>query len=188
MAAPRRSDLVKLVLARHAHAVRVSKDELEDRRRQFLPVIIAEMPVSERGNWGLLLKTDKNPDFIPSDILVWRPTMEHIDVTSADTMPDDTRVIVPTWINHGVIGKTDGTRDKVGKWIWLDVKAANIPALPPPPGEGGTGSGGDEPGGDDDAELTGRFLAALDRIDVGLNDIHTGVRALVAVIEARRHG
>jgi hypothetical protein len=160
MSAPNRSDVVKRVVAENAHAVNVTEAELEDRRRRFLPVIIAAMPAEDRPQWGVLLKTDKHPNVIPSDILVWRPTMEHIDCLTADDASGGGMVIVPLWKNHGAIGVAPGTQGKVGKWIWLDAMAANIPPLPAKQTDDGP-TDPNKPPAEDEVDTWERELVAL---------------------------
>lgn len=69
----------------------------EGHRRDLLGMICRELNLTNPGdgnNWGLLTKNDRTPPFIPSDILVWNPTLEHVDVLT-DT--------AATWLVIGVI-------------------------------------------------------------------------------------
>ena len=178
MAAPNRSEVVKRVVVGLANFTRVSEAELEDRRRRFLPRIIAAMPAEDAGSWGPLIKTEKTPPYIPSDILVWRPTMEHIDVLTADRMPDGTFVIVPIWKNHGVIGEAKGTEKKRGVWLWKDVKAANIPDLPrvDPPAPPAPPSEPDD--ADNDALFERMLIQGIERIADGVEDMAIAMKAI----------
>jgi len=86
----------------------------DDERRLMLPVFCRELnraePEGDDG-WGVLVKND-HPirRFIPYDVLVWKPTLEHVDVLSATG---------PVWIEHGPIRRT---------WEWQSAKG-----LPEPP-------------------------------------------------------
>lgn len=76
----------------------------EEHKRELLRLIVRELNSTNPGdgnNWGLLTKTERDPDFIPADILVWKPTLEHLDVLT------DTGA---TWINNGPIVNP--------AWVW----------------------------------------------------------------------
>lgn len=66
----------------------------EDRRREVLSQVCGDLNLIDGGRWGLLIKSDRNPPFIPSDILVWAPTREHVDVLTDSG---------PAWIVHEAI-------------------------------------------------------------------------------------
>jgi hypothetical protein len=85
----------------------------DDRRRGLLYYICVALNAEEAAElWGVLEKGDRG-GFVPSDVAVYRPTMEHFDVLAGD--PDR-----PTWQPLGVI--TNPT------WMW---KRATIALFEP---------------------------------------------------------
>lgn len=183
MSAPERSEEVRRVIERFAHLTTWPAEDAEDRRRRFLPVLIEEMPAGERANWGVLLKTERTPPYIPSDILVWRPTMEHVDVLSDREVSPGTWQIRAAWKNHGAIGKAPGTENKVGKWVWLDVRDAKIPPIEPPkPPEPPEPPNPPNPPDDPD-DYERRVLESYDRIAQGIENIAQGLQAVAAIAE-----
>src|SRR3990167_320720 len=76
MNAPNRSAEVVLITTAEATLPFPS----EEARRDFLMgVLIPLLNQVDSGQWGWLVKTEQG-NKIPADIIVWRPTMEHIDV------------------------------------------------------------------------------------------------------------
>ena len=95
----------------------------EDGRRQILAWIAAALNPADGSNWGLLRKMDVPGGRVPADILVWRPTLEHVDVLT-DTGP--------AWIQHPRIELN---------WVWEPAPPVGLPPpvpAPPPTGSGGT--------------------------------------------------
>lgn len=85
----------------------------ENRRREVLGQLCGDLNILDGNQWGLLIKNDRNPPFIPSDILVWLPTREHVDVLTDNGS---------TWIRHEAIPS---------QWSWLVCPVV----VPPPVGE-----------------------------------------------------
>jgi hypothetical protein len=87
----------------------------EDGRREILKVICRELNKTDGDNWGLLSKDDRG-GFVPADIIVWRPTLEHFDVLT-DTGP--------VWGERGQIPPS---------WSWKAAEAPSVaPAVPTVP-------------------------------------------------------
>lgn len=104
-ALPDRSAAVATIVAANLSLL----DGNENHKRDLLGVIIRQLNVdfpADGNNWGYLSKTDRTPAFTPADILMWKPTREHIDVLS-DT--------AATWINYGT--PTNAA------WIWVSAPA-----------------------------------------------------------------
>jgi hypothetical protein len=79
-------------------------DGNEDHRRDLAGIIARELNLTipaDGNNWGLLQKNDRTPPFIPADILVWKPTGEHVDILTDDG---------PMWGVHGPISAA---------WAWI---------------------------------------------------------------------
>lgn len=82
-------------------------DGTDDSKRELLKIIGRTLNTdnpSDGNNWGLLRKNNQGGK-IPADILVWKPTGEHVDVLT------DTGA---TWIVHGPIPP---------EWEWLALAA-----------------------------------------------------------------
>ena len=75
MSAPDRSGEAAAVVNQHRDLLGT-----DDSRRLILPYICAALNVLDNGQWGLLEKQERTPPFVPSDIIVWKPTMEAIQV------------------------------------------------------------------------------------------------------------
>jgi hypothetical protein len=114
----RAAEVSQLVAAKFA--VLLNGDD--NRRRDVLGLLCGDLNLIDAGRWGLLLKTERNPPFTPADILVWAPTLEHVDVlTDAG----------PAWEVHPPIQAT---------WRWLacptSVAAEPHPIVGTPPPTG----------------------------------------------------
>lgn len=183
MAAPNRGSVVREVVERYAPLAIVPLAEVEDRRRSFLLAFIDAMPAAERAEWGLLVKTERNPPFIPSDILVWRPTMEHVDVLTDKDLGNGNGQIRPTWINNGVIGVAPGTEKKKGVWIWRSAADSGVPRLPidpptppePPPIPPTPPTPGDDVGQ--------QLVVGVQQLVAALTGLREDFQQLVAAIE-----
>lgn len=115
MNAPNRSDLVVGVVNQHRELFGT-----DDTRRGLLYYICEALNRLDGGEWGVLVKGDR-ADFIPSDVIVYRSTLEHFDVLKGD--PDG-----PSWQPHGPI--TNPT------WRWERASTMLFaPGNGPAPGE-----------------------------------------------------
>lgn len=89
-------------------------------RRGILYYVCRGLNALDDGNWGVLIKTDQQ-DFIPTDVICWKPTREHFDILGG--APDR-----PIWDPKGIPASD--------KWIWGPadlVKPGNDPPAPPEP-------------------------------------------------------
>ena len=67
--------------------------------------------------WGILIKTDQG-NKIPNDVVVWKPTMRHIDVLPGEG-------IKAIWDDKGIVNNP--------AWVWGKAPAiANPPVVQPP--------------------------------------------------------
>lgn len=110
MNAPNRSSDVAAWVASHRA---LFTGDAEDTTRQLLTPLARHLNAIEgRDVWGLLVKTDRTPPFVPHDILMWKDTREHFDVF---TGPDSGRAedVQPVW---GYNPPPDNDR-----WIWQSV-------------------------------------------------------------------
>lgn len=90
----------------------------DDERRVFLlDTLIPELNKLDEGQWGSLIKTDRTPPFIPSDIVVWQDSREHFDVLT----------------DHGPAWQPDGVMDNPS-WVWgaVPLSPSGEPSTPPP--------------------------------------------------------
>lgn len=108
--APNREDEVKQLVARY----RPMLDGSDDKGRVVTGLVCNDLNRLDAGQWGMLIKNDRNPPFVPYDILVWRPTKEHFDVLSG---------LNSNWQNAGVIPIS---------WDWLACPASSPDTTPPP--------------------------------------------------------
>lgn len=106
--APNRQGEVSSLVAKY----RALLDGSDDKGRIVTGLICNDLNVVDNGQWGMLIKNDRNPPFVPYDILVWKPTREHIDILSGFN---------PMWIDNGLIRP---------EWSWL-VCPTSAPAPPP---------------------------------------------------------
>ena len=84
-----------------------------DNKRQLTGMICTALNRLDGGQWGLMSKDDRNPPFVPEDIIMWRPTRAHIDVMSdSGTVP---------WIVH---------TETPSAWTW--VSCGSTPTEPTP--------------------------------------------------------
>lgn len=92
-AMPNRSAEVAAIVAQHPQYF----DGTDDSRRDLVGIVARDLNATipaDGNNWGLLIKNDRTPPFIPVDIIVWKPTLEHVDVLSATAA---------IWIEHPAI-------------------------------------------------------------------------------------
>lgn len=85
----------------------------DDKGRVVTGLICNDLNRLDGGQWAMLIKNDRNPPFVPYDILVWKPTREHFDVLSG---------LNSEWIPDGPIRST---------WDAVPCPAA-VPDVPPP--------------------------------------------------------
>lgn len=119
MNAPDRSDEVKRIYddLPPTDVMENGKFPNDDVRRVYLlETLLPELHKIDK-SWGYLIKTDQG-NKIPSDIIVWKDTMEHFDVLT-DTGP--------AWQPDGVVPND--------KWIFGVIDNENDPpvVLPPAP-------------------------------------------------------
>lgn len=96
----------------------------DDERRVFLLETLLPVLSALEPQWGYLLKTDRNPPFIPSDIIMWKDTKEHFDVLTGTG---------PAWQPDGVMENP--------LWLWVGGGSTNPnPPGPTPPSETPSGS------------------------------------------------
>ena len=136
-------------------------------RRQSLPALITwlhHVHPEDRDQWGVLVKEDRNLK-IPCDVIVWAPTLEHVDISKADG---------GMWDPHDSIRVNGGDA-----WHWAPAsvvafdgreRATTAPPYPLPgdgdlPGTGG--NGGSTPGGSSQGN--------------GMDEVRDAIRALVDV-------
>ncbi len=117
------------VITRFAAFLTVRSDQVEDTRRKLLPYMIEEMP--NPADWAMMVKTEREPDFIPADVLWYKPTGEHFDVNTAKEVSPGMWQIRPAWVNQGI-----NPRQQAGVWKPISIVEARIPrfdgAAPPP--------------------------------------------------------
>jgi len=125
MSVPNRKAVIESVMAMFAAQTVAPAAEIDGIGRRLLPHFIEAMPIAERSNWGVLRKSTGT---FPYDILVWKPTREHIDVltsraVSGDEQHDKTgpRRLIGTWGNVGVLPRLD--------WTWCDWRQSGIVPL-----------------------------------------------------------
>lgn len=85
----------------------------EDHRRRALDYLCHDLnAIDGRDKWGKLLKPP--PRGIPADVLVWRPTLDHVDALSD---------FGPMWKEHGRIDED---------WEWIPADPIPGTAVPDP--------------------------------------------------------
>jgi len=138
MNAPDRSATVRAFYA--AHPEHFTAERHDENRRRSLPALIAHLEAThptDRGKWGVLVKTDRN-NKIPCDVIVWSDTGEHFDVMDSQG---------GMWDPHGPISVNGA-----GAWFWappsvVDPNGEERSRQDPPfdaPGEPGGAAGGGE--------------------------------------------
>lgn len=98
--------------------------DADTRTRELLtPLCIFLNGIEGRNAWGLLVKSDRRPPFVPHDIVMWRDTREHFDVF---TGPDSGRAedVQPVW------GHNDAPDNAA--WIWQSVQDGEEQPAPGP--------------------------------------------------------
>lgn len=131
----------------------------DDSRRGILYFICRDLNREFGDFWGVLTKTDQG-DFIPSDVIVWHPTLEWVDVINGTTKPES-----PMWDAHEPIANPAWvwTNPDVVKPVTAPPAPSPVPPVPPPvplpPPDPGVLTG---------AEVLAQFLDSLERIAAGV--------------------
>ena len=126
MSMPNRSSEVKAICARYPQAFGPPDNTLDARRRLLMPIIVRELNKIDGDQWFLLNRLDRQdadpkPGRLTSDVIVWGPTREHVDVLSASG---------GMWSEHPPITDRDWKLEHASNWpSWDDVS----PPPPPPP-------------------------------------------------------
>ncbi len=106
--APNRKTEVEAFVRSQPPAVETDAD---DARRALLFDIVRDLAARGDCCWGVLVKTDQG-NKIPADVIVWRPTLEHVDVLSGG-------IASAMWGYKGVVPDD--------RWIWQAVPDAPVP-------------------------------------------------------------
>jgi hypothetical protein len=123
MAVPNRLREVKAIVARYSQAFGPPDDTIDARRRLLIPIIVRELNKLDEDRWFLLNRLDRQdedpkPGRLTSDVIVWGPTREHVDVLSSSGA---------MWGEHPAITDPDWKLEHSSNWpCWDDVG-------PPPP-------------------------------------------------------
>ena len=112
MNVPDRSATVRAFYA--AHPEHFTADRHDENRRRSLPALIAHLEAthpSDRGKWGVLVKTDRN-NKVPCDVIVWKDTEQSIDIMDSQG---------GLWVPH------DGTIHTAGgdAWFWAPASVVD---------------------------------------------------------------
>jgi hypothetical protein len=128
MGMPNRSGEVKAIAARYPQAFGPPDNTLDARRRLLIPIIVRELNKVDADRWFLLNRLDRQdddpkPGRLTSDVIVWGPTKEHVDVLSASGA---------MWGEHPAITDRDWTLEHPSNWpSWDDVTPQPSPELRP---------------------------------------------------------
>ena len=126
MAMPNRLREVKAIVEKYPQAFGPPDDTLDARRRLLMPIVVRELNTIDGNNWFLLNRLDRQdddprPGRLTSDVIVWGPTKEHVDVLSSSGA---------MWGEHPAITDPDWKLEHPSNWpSWDDV---NPPAPAPP--------------------------------------------------------
>lgn len=127
---PNRSKEVKAIAARYPQSFGPPDESIDRRRRLLIPIIVRELNKLDGNNWFLLNRLDRNdddprPGRLTSDVIVWGPTKEHVDVLSGSGA---------MWTEHPAITDTDWKIEHHSHWpSWDDVQPGPVDPPPPPP-------------------------------------------------------
>lgn len=88
MAVPNRSKEIKAIAAKYPQAFGGDEATLDARRRLLMPILCRELNKLDGENWYLVNRLDREdddpkPGRLTSDVLAWKPTMEHVDMLSS---------------------------------------------------------------------------------------------------------
>lgn len=137
MTMPDRSSTVRQFYA--AHPEYFTAERHDENRRRSLPSLIAHLEhvhPSDRGRWGVLVKTDKG-NKVPCDVIVWKDTGDHVDIMDSQG---------GIWGPHGPISVNGGDA-----WFWapasvVDPTGEERALQGPPYADAGGGNEGGEDG------------------------------------------
>jgi hypothetical protein len=130
---PNRLAEVKAICADYPQAFGPPDATIDARRRLLIPIIARELNKLDNGKWFLLNRLDRQdedpkPGRLTSDVIVWGPTKEHIDVLSAKGA---------MWDEYPSITDPDWRLEHHSNWpSWDDItppKPDPGPVDPPPP-------------------------------------------------------
>ena len=132
MSIPNRLKEVKEIVKKYPQVFEGPDSTLDNRRRLLIPIVARELNKLDNNNWRLLNRLDRQdddpkPGRLTSDVIVWFPTKEHVDVLSGSGA---------MWGEHGVITDPDWkleTWDKWPTWDDLDEPPVTPPVEPPAP-------------------------------------------------------
>lgn len=131
MAVPNRLQEVKAIAARYPHAFGPPDETIDARRRLLVPIIVRELNRIDGNNWFLLNRLDRQdddpkPGRLTSDVIVWGPTKEHVDVLSSSGA---------MWSEHPAITDPEWRLEHSSNWpSWDDVNPPPSPQPTPEPG------------------------------------------------------
>ena len=130
MAVPNRKAEVAAICAQYPQAFGPPADTVDARRRLLMPIICRELNKLDGPSWFLLNRLDRNdddprPGRLTSDVIVWFPTKEHVDVLSANG---------PMWHVLGPITDPDWRIEAWTQWpSWDSVTPPGEPEPTDPP-------------------------------------------------------
>jgi hypothetical protein len=130
MAMPNRSREVKAIAAKYPQAFGPPDATIDARRRLLVPIIVRELNKIDGDQWFLLNRldrqdTDPKPGRLTSDVIIWGPTKEHVDVLSGSGA---------MWAEHPPITDRDWKLEHASNWpSWDDVNPPPSPELRPDP-------------------------------------------------------
>ena len=130
MAMPNRSSEVKAIAAKYPQAFGPPDETIDARRRLLVPIICRELNKLDGNQWFLLNRLDREdedpkPGRLTSDVVVWGPTKEHVDVLSASG---------PMWGEQPAITDADWKLEHSSNWpSWDDVNPQPSPDVRPDP-------------------------------------------------------
>jgi hypothetical protein len=176
MSAPNRSDLVVRVVNQHAELF-----GSDDTRRGLLYYICETLNLLDNGEWGVLVKDDRG-GFIPSDVIVYRSSMEHYDVLAGE--PDR-----PSWQPNGIITNPSWRWERATTMLFAPGTGPQVPA-PAPPGEPPAPVPAPVPPlPDTPLELLLKLLEPVERLADAIDELATAVNgARDLALELQRDG
>jgi hypothetical protein len=130
MAMPNRSNEVKAIAARYPQAFGPPDETIDARRRLLVPIICRELNKLDGDQWFLLNRLDREdedpkPGRLTSDVIVWGPTKQHVDVLSSSGA---------MWGEQAAITDPDWRLEHASNWpSWDDVNPHPSPDLRPEP-------------------------------------------------------
>jgi hypothetical protein len=130
MAMPNRTQEVKAIAVKYPQAFGPPDATIDARRRLLVPIIVRELNKLDADQWFLLNRLDRQdddpkPGRLTSDVIVWGPTKEHVDVLSASGA---------MWGEHPPITDREWKLEHASNWpCWDDVHPSPSPELKPGP-------------------------------------------------------